>query len=68
MENSWDNLWSINAILRGFELVSRLRVNVSKSNLYGINPLDNFIVVASHILSRSIGALPFKFFGIPVGA
>lgn len=65
-ENSWDNLWSIKAIL--CELVSCLRVNFAKSNLFGINSPDNFLVAASHFLSCSIGSLPFKFLGVPVGA
>lgn len=33
----WRNLWSIKAILRGFDLVSGLGVNFHKSRLIGIN-------------------------------
>lgn len=30
---TWSNLWAIKVILRGFEMVSRLRVNMWKSKL-----------------------------------
>lgn len=56
------------AILRAFDLVSRLRVNYFKSNLFGLNVQDNFLNVASNFLSCCIGSLPFKFLGIPVAA
>lgn len=35
-----DNLWSMKAILRGFEMVSSLKVNFHKSKLYGIGVGD----------------------------
>lgn len=67
-EASWDNLWSIKAILRGFELVSGLKVNFSKSNLFGLNLDENFLHIASSFLSCCIRKIPFKFLGIFVGA
>lgn len=33
----WENLWSIKTIFRSLELVSGLKVNFHKSNLYGLN-------------------------------
>lgn len=50
------------AILRGFELVSGLKVNFSKSNLFGLNLDDPFLFV----LPPSRFPL-IKFLGIPVG-
>lgn len=44
-EGSWINLWSIKALLRGFEFVSRLWVNFSKSILFGINLDSDFLQV-----------------------
>lgn len=32
-----DNLWSMKAILRWFELASDLKVNFFKSRLFGVN-------------------------------
>lgn len=67
-EASWDNLWSIKAILRGFELASGLKVNFAKSNIFGLNVDDQFLHAASVFLFCCIGRIPFKFLGIPIGA
>lgn len=66
-ENTWENLWNLKLILTGFKLVSGLRVNFAKSDIFGINLQDNFLQGASHFLSCCIVSLPFKFSGIPVG-
>lgn len=66
-EVSSNNLWSIKVILRGFKLMSRLKVYFFKSKLYGINAGDWFLNVASIILSCSVDKLYFKFLGIIVG-
>lgn len=67
-EATWDNLWSTKTILRGFEIVYGLKVNFSKSNLFGLNLDESFLHVASAFLSCCIAKVPFKFLGIPVGA
>ena len=67
-EGTWENLWSIKSILRGFELVSGLRVNFFKSKLYGINLEERFMQAASSFLPCCIDSVPFKFLGIPVGS
>ena len=67
-EGSWENLWSLKSILRGFELVSRLKVNFYKSKLYGINLEDHFLNAASAFISCSVDKFPFRFLGLPVGA
>lgn len=66
-DGSWHNLWSIKALLRGFELVSELSVNFIKSKLYGLNISNDFIQSASHFLSCFMDYILFKFVGIPVG-
>ncbi|GAU30676.1 hypothetical protein TSUD_39000 [Trifolium subterraneum] len=67
-ENSWDNLWTIKTMLRGFEMVSGLKINFTKSKLYGINVDDRFLEAGSTFLSCRSDVIPFKFLGIPVGA
>ncbi|MCH80366.1 LINE-1 reverse transcriptase like, partial [Trifolium medium] len=67
-ESSWNNVRTIKSILRGFELVSGLKINFVKSKLYGINVEDNFLDAAASFLSCSFDSIPFKFLGIPVGA
>jgi hypothetical protein len=67
-EASVDNLWSLKAILRGFERASGLKVNFWKSSLMGINVDDNFMELASHFFNCIRGGIPFKYLGLPVGA
>lgn len=46
-EESWNNLWYIKETLRGFELVSGLRVNFHKSRVIEINVNPHFLLVAA---------------------
>lgn len=62
-DGSWNNFWSLKAILRGFEVALRLRVHLSKRNLFGLNLKDNFVEAASFFLSCPNGNLSFNFFG-----
>ncbi|XP_058774309.1 uncharacterized protein LOC131648579 [Vicia villosa] len=66
-EGSWRNLWAIKSILRGFEMIFGLKVNMGKSNLYGIGLEKSFILAASQFLMCKIGKFPFKFLGVMVG-
>ncbi|PNX97042.1 cytochrome p450 [Trifolium pratense] len=63
-----ENLWTIKAILRWFELISGLKVNFFKSKLFGINVEDDFLSSATSFLKCNIGRLPFIYLGLPVGA
>jgi hypothetical protein len=67
-EASLENLWSLKAILRAFELVSGLKVNFSKSCVMGVNVSNDFIRIASAFLNCKVGLVPFKYLGLPVGA
>jgi hypothetical protein len=66
-EASVDNLWSLKAILRGFERASRLKVNFWKSSLMGVNVDNDFMELASNFLNCICGGIPFKYLGLPVG-
>ncbi|XP_058722191.1 uncharacterized mitochondrial protein AtMg01250-like [Vicia villosa] len=50
-EGDTANLWSMKAILRDFKMLSGLRINFHKSNLYGINVGDWFLEAASSFVS-----------------
>ncbi|CAL0305124.1 unnamed protein product [Lupinus luteus] len=63
-----ENLWCLKSIVHCFELVSRLKMNAMKSAFFGVKVDLKFIYVSSNFLSYSIGCLPFKYLGIPVGA
>ncbi|GAU23240.1 hypothetical protein TSUD_172690 [Trifolium subterraneum] len=67
-EASIDNLWAVKAILRGFEMVSGLKVNFWKSFLLGVNVTNDFLHMASRFLNCRIGRLPFTYLGLSVGA
>jgi hypothetical protein len=62
------NLWTMKAVLRGFEMVSGLKINFSKSSLMGVNVSDGFMDMACDFLNCSRGSIPFKYLGLPVGA
>ncbi|XP_058758239.1 uncharacterized protein LOC131631463 [Vicia villosa] len=66
-EGDTANLWSMKTILRGFELMSGLRINFHRSNLFGINVGGWFLEEASSFLSCKVGSFPFKFLGVKVG-
>lgn len=59
-EATWENLWSLKAILRGFELASGLKVNFSKGNLFGINVDNRFMGIASTFLHCYLGSFSFQ--------
>ncbi|GAU41262.1 hypothetical protein TSUD_97980 [Trifolium subterraneum] len=63
-----ENLWSMKAILRWFELASGLKINFSKSRLIGVNVDNNFLQGSAFFLHCKIGVLPFIYLGLPVGA
>jgi hypothetical protein len=67
-ESSWENIWTIKSLLRGFELVSGLKINFVKSKLIGLNVETRFLEASSSFLSCLSKVVPFKFLGIPVGA
>jgi hypothetical protein len=67
-EASIENLWTLKAILRGFELASGLKVNFWKSSLMGLNVSQEFMSVASSFLNCKVSSIPFVYLGLPVGA
>ncbi|GAU10246.1 hypothetical protein TSUD_418780 [Trifolium subterraneum] len=67
-EASVENLWTIKAILRGFEMASGLKVNFWKSGLIGVNVHPTFMEMACTFLNCRLSSLPFKYLGLPIGA
>jgi uncharacterized membrane protein (UPF0136 family) len=67
-EASVSNLWSLKAILRGFEMASGLKVNFWKSGLMSVNVSPIFMEMACNFLNCKQGAIPFKYLGLPIGA
>jgi hypothetical protein len=67
-EASVENLWTLKAILRGFEMASGLKINFWKSCLLGVNVSAEFLEMGCTFLNCKRGAVPFKYLGLPVGA
>ncbi|XP_058752127.1 uncharacterized protein LOC131625264 [Vicia villosa] len=62
-----NNFWSSKVIFRGFELMSGMKVNFHKSNIYGINMSELSMLSASSFLSCNIDVFPCKFIGVMIG-
>lgn len=67
-EASVNNLWTLKALLRGFEMVSELKVNFHKICLMGVNVEMEFLNMASNFLNCDKGEIPFVYLSLPVGA
>lgn len=65
---SVENLWTLKALLQGFELASGLKVNFHKSSLIGVNVPQDFMEAACGFLNCREGSLPFNYLGLSVGA
>ncbi|GKV27386.1 hypothetical protein SLEP1_g36559 [Rubroshorea leprosula] len=61
------NLKVVKAILHWFELISGLKINFSKSHLYGFNTSEGWLKGAAEILHCGVGRVPFIYLGLPVG-
>ncbi|XP_058767209.1 uncharacterized protein LOC131640851 [Vicia villosa] len=66
-EPSCDNLWNMKVLLRGFKLVSGLKINFHKSKFFGIHIGEWLSYSATSFLSCKKGTFPFKFLGVWVG-
>ncbi|MCI40998.1 LINE-1 reverse transcriptase like, partial [Trifolium medium] len=63
-EATVENLWTLKAVLRGFELASGLKVNFWKSSIIGVNVPNAFMMMAATFLNCRIGNMPFKYLGL----
>ncbi|PNX96151.1 cysteine-rich receptor-like protein kinase, partial [Trifolium pratense] len=63
-EANVQNLWTLKAVLRGFEMASGLKINFSKSCLMGVNASPDFMATACTFLNCSQGSLPFNYLGV----
>lgn len=61
---SVENLLTVKAIVRYFELTSGLKVNIAKSYLYGVSVGRSFLDRIYEYLHCKVGSPPFKYLGI----
>ncbi|XP_058765377.1 uncharacterized protein LOC131638848 [Vicia villosa] len=63
----WQQVRSLKALLRGFELISGLGVNFHKSRLIGINLNHHFVYAAPNFLNCKVQSNSFEFLGFHLG-
>jgi hypothetical protein len=63
-----ENLWALKAILRGFEMISGLKVKFWKSSIMGVNVSQDFMRETLTFLNCRVGSFPFKYLDLQVGA
>ncbi|GKU87734.1 hypothetical protein SLEP1_g2081 [Rubroshorea leprosula] len=62
-----ENILMVKAILRWFEIMSGLRINYSKSSIYGLNVKESWVRGAVGTLRCGIGVKPFSYLGMLIG-
>uniref|UniRef100_A0A251VEZ9 Putative reverse transcriptase domain-containing protein n=1 Tax=Helianthus annuus TaxID=4232 RepID=A0A251VEZ9_HELAN len=65
---SLDNCKNMIRILRIFHLCFGLKINLQKSNIFGINAEEDEVKVLADICGCKHGSVPFDYLGIKVGA
>ncbi|XP_058783484.1 uncharacterized protein LOC131658170 [Vicia villosa] len=66
-DGSSTNMWALKALVRGFEMVSGLRINMSKSKLNGIGMSSYDLEASSQFLGCKLEQFPYKFPGLTIG-
>ncbi|GJY17363.1 putative RNA-directed DNA polymerase, eukaryota, reverse transcriptase zinc-binding domain protein [Tanacetum coccineum] len=61
------NAHNLISILRCFYLISGLKINVQKSNVFGVGVTDAEVSHMAHIIGCGAAKFPFKYLGILVG-
>uniref|UniRef100_A0A2N9IDN0 Reverse transcriptase domain-containing protein n=1 Tax=Fagus sylvatica TaxID=28930 RepID=A0A2N9IDN0_FAGSY len=62
-----DQLYHLKGVLLCFEAVSRLRINLGKSEIVPVGSVVDVEALA-HVLGGRIASLPMKYLGLPLGA
>ncbi|XP_058775944.1 uncharacterized protein LOC131650241 [Vicia villosa] len=66
-DGSWQNLCTLKAVLRGFEMASGLTINLNISKIYGVGIRAEQLEACSSFLGCKIDSIPFRFLGFTVG-
>ena len=66
-EDDNEQLKFLSWLLMWFEAMSGLKINLSKSEIIPIGPVNNLVELASE-LGCNIGSLPMSYLGLPLGA
>ncbi|XP_071698919.1 uncharacterized protein [Rutidosis leptorrhynchoides] len=66
--SSLDNIENLMKLLKCFELSSGLRVNHTKSNLFGVSVDKNDVDFMANLFGCKVGSFPFIYLGLPIGS
>jgi len=61
-----ENLWTLKALLSGFQMAIGLKVDFFKSCLIGLNVSSDFISLVYNFMNFRDINLPFKYLGLPM--
>ncbi|XP_071695293.1 uncharacterized mitochondrial protein AtMg01250-like [Rutidosis leptorrhynchoides] len=61
------NAKNISKLLKCFENISGLKVNLKNSNLYGIGVAKNDVEEMARYIKCTAGSTPFTYLGLPIG-
>ena len=64
---SEENLQTLKSLLLVFGQISRLKVNLDKSNIYGINLEQNHLSRLAELLDCKASGWPIPYLGLPLG-
>jgi hypothetical protein len=67
-EWSKENIIIINRLLRIFNLISGLKINIGKCKLFGIGIESNEVSRLAREIGCDAGVFPFTYLGLPIGA
>ncbi|XP_039045435.1 uncharacterized protein LOC120185213 [Hibiscus syriacus] len=59
---------NVKRVLRVFEVMTGLQLNLNKSRLFGINTSENEVKEWVRAIGYSVGSLPSDYLGLPLGA
>lgn len=63
-----ENIHAMKNVLRMFELISGLKINLTKSSPIGVNTSVEWLESMAAYLGCKKGETPFSYHGLPVGA
>ncbi|KAE8692137.1 Nuclear transport factor 2 family protein with RNA binding domain [Hibiscus syriacus] len=63
-----DEILNVKRVLRVFEVMSGLKLNLIKSKLFGINITEEELMQWASTIGCSVGHFPSKYLGLPLGA
>ncbi|GJZ15913.1 RNA-directed DNA polymerase, eukaryota [Tanacetum coccineum] len=66
-EWSWQNAHNLLCMLRCFYLISGLKINVNKSNIFGVSVSEERVSNMANSIGCGAGIFPIKYLGVPVG-